>query len=212
MLIRHFRAVFLFVFWLPLVAAEFQAEPAVAVRFRFNDRWDLMVLNRARVAASENDWFDVSVAPYVRYQARPRLRLEAGAYLSSIRSADGGRTRVYRPFLRIVPRLYSNEHVVLTTRSGFERFLVVGRDTDLNRFRQRLRLRWKGKWAPYVSTEVFFVRSGLLKSRFETGFQRSLPRGSSIKVSYRYDAADLFGAGLSHVVVTTFNLNFREHR
>jgi len=207
---RPFRVLILFIV-LPLAGAEFHAEPAIALRYVFSSKWDLIVRNRARVVTKDNNWYDLSVYPYVRYQAHPRVRISGGMYVTWADFLADSRTRSYRVFGAVEPTVYHGRKVWLLSRTRYERFLRTGGVADFNRYRQRLRLRWVNSWSPYISAEVFFRNDGVTKSRYGVGVRRAFVRKTSIDIVYWYEARELWGQGIRHMLSLTWNVNFHEH-
>ena len=207
---RPLRGLILFIA-LPLVAAEFHAEPSIALRYVFSGKWDLVVQSRARVVAKDNHWYDVAVYPTVRYQAHPRVRVLGGSYVGWVHFLEADHWRVYRLFGGVEPTVYDGEKVQLISRTVYERFLIEGPLPDFNRYRQRFRLRWVNSWSPYISAEVFFRDKGVTKSRYGVGVRRAFVRKTSIDIAYWYEARKFSGAGIRHMLSLTWNVNFHEH-
>ena len=204
------RVLILFIV-LPLAGAEFHAEPSIALRYVFSNKWDIVVGGRARVVAGDNYWYDLSVYPFLRYQAHPRVRIYGGGFVTWVDVLDRRRSRLYRVSGGVEPTLYDGERVQLISRTGYERFFLPGLLPDFNRYRQRFRLRWVNRWSPYISAEVFFRNSGVSKSRYGVGARHRFVRRTSIDIAYWYEAVDLAGAGIRHMLALTWNVNFHEH-
>ena len=191
----------------PASAAELQAEGAVDTRIGLSRRWDVILHNRARVKATENHWFDVSLVPIVRFQAHPNVTVMAGHFLTRQDSPETGWKNVYRPFggLEAVLR---REPFDLASRTLFERFCVIG-GRDSNRYRHRFRLIGNGTMTPYASIEFFFSNDGFLNTRYGAGVRKNLHGRHGIEFGYWYETRKLVEGGIRHMIVTTFHFNFK---
>lgn len=186
--------------------AELQADGAIDARIGLNRRWDVLVHNRSRVRAKQNDWYDVSTIPIFRYQAYGNIQISAGAFLSRFEYKDGWKN-VCRPIVAVEPS-WNRERLTLAIRSAYERFMIL-RGADYNRYRQRVRLIRNAAWSPYAGAEAFFTNQGWATTRYGTGVKRNFGKRDSIEFGYWYEAKSFAGAGVRHMFVTTFTVNFQ---
>lgn len=194
-------------FAISVQAAELQAEGAVDTRIGLSRRWDVVLHNRARMLATEGDWFDVSLIPIFRYRAHRKVTVLAGHFFTWYDFGESGWSNVYRPFggAEFTQRY---KRINLASRTLVERFFVTG-GRDRNRYRQRFRLTANGSWAPYGSVEFFFDNNGFLTTRYGTGIRKNLSERDGIEFGYWYEAGKLADRGIRHMVVATFHLNFK---
>ncbi|MCW5978891.1 MAG: DUF2490 domain-containing protein [Bryobacteraceae bacterium] len=188
------------------VGAEVQADGAIDARIGLSRAWDVLVHNRARVKAAQNDWYDVSSVPIFRYQATRDVQFSAGAFLSRT-EYKGGWKNVFRPTVSL-ERTWRGEHFALGARTGYERFFIF-RGLDYNRYRERLRFSRNGRWSPYAGTEAFFTDHGWATTRWGCGVKRNLGRRDAIEFGYWYETKRFMGPGIRHMFVTTFSINFQ---
>lgn len=188
-------------------AEELQTDGAMDFRVGLAQRWDVLVHNRARVRATQNDWYDVSLIPIFRYQWRPHVQLAAGAFFSWFEYPNNDWQRHVRPILAIEPS-FARRHFDVTTRTQYERFMITQRG-DYNRYRQRFRLSTGRHWAPYGSVEVFFTNEGYATTRYGAGLRRNLGRRDAIEFGYWYETQKLCDYGIRHMFYTTFTINFQ---
>jgi hypothetical protein len=187
-------------------AAELHADGAVDTRIGLSSKWDVVLHNRARVRAKQNDWYDVSLIPIFRYQTRENLQLYGGAFFTWY-EFPSGRRNVVRPMAGVEPSIRRGS-VTLASRTGFERFLDID-GPDYNRYRQRFRVARRGSWTPYASIELFFTHDGLGTTRYGAGARRDIGRRNGIEFFYWYEARDFAGRGVRHVLSTTLHFNFK---
>ena len=188
-------------------AAEIQADGAIDTRIGLARKWDVLVHNRSRVRAKQNDWYDISIIPLFRFQATDTVQLIAGAFLSRLEYPDGWKN-VGRPFLAVEPRLIRKERFAVSSRSAYERFFIF-RGADYNRYRQRFRVTRDGLWAPYASAEGFYTNHGWATTRYGAGLKRNLGKRDSIEFGYWYETKRFIGPGARHMFLTTFTVNFQ---
>ncbi len=192
----------------PLQSAELHNDVAFDTRIGLSRKWDVVLHNRARVVTARNEWYDISAVPTFRYQAHPRAQLFGGAFVTRTDFADGA-APVVRPFAGVEPVLIEADSLTVSSRTGYERFIAFERHPDFNRYRQRFRIRGDSKWTPYANVEFFFLNDGLDTTRYGVGFRRDLSERNGIEIGYWYEASDLTGRGIRHMITTTFHLNFK---
>lgn len=192
----------------PLAAAELHADGAVDTRIGLGTRWDVIVHNRARVVAKTGDWYDVSLIPILRYQVHPRVTVFGGSFFTWCDFPNTGWRRVDRPFIGVEPAIFKGERFMLTSRTGYERFMVHD-GPDYNRCRQRVRITGNGKWSPYASIEFFFTNQGFATTRYGTGVRRDLGRHDGIEFFYWYETGKITEGGIRHMISVTFHLRFK---
>jgi hypothetical protein len=187
--------------------AAVQADGTVDTRVGLGYKWDIVIHNRARVRARQNDWYDFSSIPIVRYQAPHEVQLSGGAFFSRYEYMDGWKN-VCRPIVAFEPSWGLPKGLTLASRTAYERFMIYG-GTDYNRYRQRLRLSWAGGWALYGGAEAFFTDHGYAITRYGGGVKRNLGKRDSIEFYYWYETRRLNGPGVRHMFATTFTVNFQ---
>ncbi len=192
-----------------LSATQLQADGAIDTRFGLSERWDVVLHNRARVKAVRNEWFDVSLVPTFRYRAHPRVQLFGGAFFTWYDYGYEDRTKVARPFAGVEPTILQAGKVSVLSRTTYERFFVGDQRSDYNRYRQRFRVLARGKWSPYANLEFFFLDDGIATTRYGVGVRRDLGKRDGVEVGYWYEAADVAGRGVRHMINATFHLNFK---
>lgn len=187
--------------------AELQSDGAIDFRIGLSSRWDVLVRNRARVRATQNDWYDVSLIPIFRYQWRRNVQLGAGAFFSWFEYPNNNWQRHVRPVLSIEPAFCWGK-ATFTARTQYERFLITNR-ADYNRYRQRFRASAGNTWAPYGSLEFFFTNQGYATTRYGAGLRRKLGKRDAIEWGYWYETRRLHDYGIRHMFYTTFSVNFQ---
>jgi hypothetical protein len=188
-------------------AGELQSDGALDFRVGLSSRWDVLVHNRARVRAAQNDWYDVSIIPIFRYQWRRNVQVGAGAFFTWYEYPNNDWQRHVRPVLSIEPSFRWSK-AVFTLRTQYERFLITNR-ADYNRYRQRFRASAGNSWAPYGSVELFFTNHGHATTRYGGGLRRKLGKRDAIEWGYWYETRRLHDVGLRHMFYTTFSINFQ---
>jgi hypothetical protein len=188
-------------------AGELQTDGAVDFRIGLGRRWDVLVHNRARVRATQNDWYDVSLIPIFRYQWRRNVQLGAGAFFSWFEYPNNNWQRHVRPVFYLEPSFRWSQ-ATFALRTQYERFLITNRP-DCNRYRQRFRVSNGRTWAPYGSIEFFFTNHGYATTRYGAGVRRNLGKRNAIEWGYWYETRRLHDYGMRHMIHTTFTINFQ---
>ena len=188
-------------------AAELQAEGAIDTRVGLSRRWDVILHNRARVRATENHWFDVSLVPVFRYKAHRSVTIMGGSFFTWFDFPGSGWKNVYRPFFGPEMTL-RHERFLVTSRTLAERFFTTG-GADRNRYRQRFRLIGRGALTPYAGVEFFFDNDGFLTTRYSAGARKDLGKEHGLEFGYWYETRKLTEGGVRHMIVATFHFNFK---
>jgi hypothetical protein len=187
-------------------AADLHAEAAMTVGGEFSKKLTGIIYGRGRVDTSNGDWYDMSVAPFLVYEARPNLTITGGSYLTRIESDAGGKTSLVRPFVTIEPGV-TRGRLSLWTRSRVERLFFGDGLDDFNRFRQRLLLEGDGgRWTPQAYFELYFTAEGHTRTRYGGGVERSINSRHSFEVSYFYEHEGFGGLGLRHMIRTILHI------
>jgi len=189
-------------------AAELHADGAVDMRIGLGRKWDVVLHNRARVRAASNDWYDVSLVPIFRYQARPNLQLSGGTFATWLDVPAVGWRHTIRPFAGMEPSLRQGS-LTVASRTGYERFLVLG-GSDFNRYRQRFRIIGnRSSWTPYANIEFLLTNDGLSSTRYGAGARKDIGPHSGVEFSYWYEASGLAGTGVRHMISATLHVRFK---
>jgi hypothetical protein len=207
LIIRRMRPylLFLFLFSLTVSATELHGDGAVDTHIRLNRKWDVVLHSRARVRVTQDDWYDISLVPIFTYQAHRNVQFSTGTFFTRTETKSRWRN-VARPFVAVEPSIRKGR-VTLASRTGYERFVVFN-GADYNRYRQRFRVVGNGSWKPYASTEFFLTNAGLATTRYGVGVRKDIGKHDGIEFFYWYEARDLAGTGVRHVLSVTLHLRF----
>lgn len=141
-----------------------------------------------------------------RFGVRPNVTLIAGYYYGKEEDSAEDWRNFHRIFAGAEVPLYRNRALNVETRGVAERFLA-GDGRQFSRYRHRVRLRTAGRVGPYVTSEWFFVRDGLLSGRYGAGVRWRLAARASMEIGYLYDARRPAIGEPRHVIVTQFTLD-----
>ncbi len=188
-------------------ATEPHAEAALDANIELGEKTDLILHNRARVRMETNEWYDISLIPFLSYKAHPNLTVFGGSFFTWFSETGSDHDNFIRPFGGVEPALH-RESLSLAARTTYERFVGIG-EPDFSRYRQRFRIIGNNSWTPYANVEFFWTGEGFASTRYGVGFRRDLGKRNGIEISYWYEARRLADGGLRQVVVLTYHLNFK---
>lgn len=192
-----------------LSATDLETQHALDFSFPLAGRLDVLLHTRFRTTTNGQGLYQIRSGPVFTFDATERLSLLGGYYYSTQEARDNDFVAGHRMFGGAEGTLWGSRRASLELRGIYERFLPEA-EPNYNRYRARTRVTLKGRWSPYLSSELFFDDVGFRSARYAGGVRWRAARAVQFDFGYFFEERAARIGFDRHMIMTSVHFRVRE--